>query len=215
MRIAVIGHGKLGSSLGARLANEEHDVVYGVGDPEGTRAKEFFVAAAGNVRLAATSEAIRGAEIVFLATPFAAAEEIVRSAGDLGDLGDRVIVDCTNPIGPGLTLSLGRDDSGGERIARAGRGGRFVKAFNTYGFENISDSSYPGHGALRPVMFLCGTEAEARKRVAGVATDLGFRPVDLGEMDAARYLEPLAMIWIRMARLHGKGANFTWAMLER
>lgn len=64
-------------------------------------------------------------------------------------------------------------------------------------------------------MFLCGTEERARRTVAGLAADLGFRPVDLGGMEAARLLEPLAMIWIRMARVQGKGANFTWAMLER
>lgn len=212
MRIAVIGPGNVGSSLGARLANLGHAVVYGVRDPEGPKAEEFYVAAAGNVRIAAIPDAIRGAEIVFLATPFEAAEEVVRSAGDLEN---RIVVDCTNPIGPGPALTVGHDDSGGERIARAGRGGRFVKAFNTYGFENLSDSSYAGHGDLRPLMFLCGTEAGARKTVAGLAVDLGFRPVDLGGIDAARYLEPLAMIWIRLARVEGKGANFTWAMLER
>lgn len=212
MKIAVIGPGNVGSSLGGRFANLGHEVVYGVRDPEGDRARELYVAAAGNVRLAAVPDAIRGAETVFLATPFEAAVEVVRAAGDLGD---RIVVDCTNPIGPGLTLALGHDDSGGERIARSGRGGRFVKAFHTYGYENFSDSSYPGYGDLRPLMFLCGTEEKARKAVAGLATDLGFRPVDLGGIEAARLLEPLAMIWIRMARVQGKGANFTWAMLER
>lgn len=212
MKIAVIGPGHVGSSLGARFANLGHEVVYGVRDPEGDKAREIYVAAAGNVKIAAIPEAIRGAETLVLATPFEAAVEIVGAAGDLGT---RIVVDCTNPIGPGFALALGHDDSGGERIARAGRGGRFVKAFNTYGYENVSDASYPGHGDLRPLMFLCGTEAGARRTVAGLANDLGFRPVDLGDMDAARYLEPLAMIWIRMARVQGKGANFTWAMLER
>jgi predicted dinucleotide-binding enzyme len=212
MKIAVIGPGHVGSSLGARFANLGHEIVYGVRDPEGDRARELYVAAAGNVRLSSIPDAIRAAEIVVLATPFEAAVEVVRGAGELDD---RIVVDCTNPIGPGLTLAVGGDDSGGERVARAGRGGRFVKAFNTYGYENFSDSSYPGHGDLRPLMFLCGTEGKARTAVAGLATDLGFRPVDLGGMEAARLLEPLAMIWIRMARVQGKGANFTWAMLER
>lgn len=212
MEIAVIGHGNVGSSLGARFAGRGHHVVYGVRDPEGRSAQEFFVSAAGNVNLAPTNQAIRAAEIVVLATPFSAAEEIVASAGDLGE---RIVVDCTNPIGPGFQLTVGHLDSAAERIARAGEGGRYVKAFNMYGFENYTDSAYPASDGLRPIMFLCGTEAGARRTVARLAEELGFRAVDLGEIDAARWLEPLAMIWIRLARVQGRGANFTWAMLER
>lgn len=212
MKIAVVGHGQVGGTLGARFSALGHDVVYGVRDPESDSAREIWVAAAGNVKIATVADAIRGAEVVLLATPFSAAEEIVRAAGDLGTT---VVIDCTNPIGPGRTLAVGGNDSGGERLARAATGGRFVKAFNIYGFENYADAAYPGYGDLRPAMLLCGTDEGARRLVAGLSTDLGFRPVDLGGLDAARYLEPLAMIWIRLARVQGKGANFTWALLER
>ncbi len=61
------------------------------------------------------------------------------------------MVDCTNPIGSGLVLTVGRESSGAEEIARALPTARVVKAFNSTGWENMADPAYPGYGDLRPV----------------------------------------------------------------
>jgi predicted dinucleotide-binding enzyme len=53
-----------------------------------------------------------------------------------GDLTDKIVVDCTNPVAPGLQLALGTTTSGGERVAEWAKGAQVVKAFNTTGWMN-------------------------------------------------------------------------------
>ena len=69
-----------------------------------------------------------------------------------------------------------------------------------------------GHEALS--MFLCGNDADAKKVVTGLVAGLGFEPVDAGPLTQARYLEPLAMLWISMAYGLGQGPNFGFRLLR-
>jgi predicted dinucleotide-binding enzyme len=48
-------------------------------------------------------------------------------------------------------------------------------------------------------MLLRGDDAAAKQVVAGLATSLGFEPVDAESLTQARLLEPLALLWISMA----------------
>ena len=100
-------------------------------------------------------------------------------------------------------------------MARLAPGARVVKAFNTYGWENFANPRYPNAADLQPLMFLAGDDADAKRMVAGLATDIGFEPFDAGNLRAARELEPLAMLWIRRALSEGRGPDFTWARLRR
>jgi predicted dinucleotide-binding enzyme len=77
-----------------------------------------------------------------------------------------------------------------------------------------SDINFPGYQDLRPVMFLCGNDPDAKTVVSSLAVDLGFEPFDAGPLSAARFLEPLAMLWITNARKADRGARFTWAALR-
>ena len=114
-----------------------------------------------------------------------------------------------------LSLSLGSSTSGAEEIARLAEGARVAKAFNTYGWENFANPGYPGYGDLKPVLFHCSDDDEAKEIVEKLAKDLGFEPVDTGGLGMARSLEPLALMWIRLAIRNGRNPNFTWGMLKR
>ncbi|MEZ5366388.1 MAG: hypothetical protein R2748_29635 [Bryobacterales bacterium] len=59
------------------------------------------------------------------------------------------------------------------------------------------------------------TTREAVAEVGELARDLGWEPVATGPIKMARYLEPMTMLWIEMARVQGRGPGFTWAMLKR
>lgn len=211
MKIAVVGYGNVGRTLGLGWAARGHEVVFGVRDPAKTEVEEFRRAqpeAVVKPLFAATTEA----EVVCLAVPYVAALAFGEATGDLGG---RIVVDCTNPIGPDLSLTVGRDTSGAEEIARAMNGARMVKAFNTTGWENMADSSYPGGAGVRPVMPVCGDDADANRVVCGLAEDLGFEAWDWGPLSGARYLEPLAMLWIIPARIQRQGPDFAFALLRR
>jgi NADPH-dependent F420 reductase len=210
MRIAVIGTGKVGSTLGRRWAGAGHDVVYGSRRPDADDVRRVVAATAHGARAARPEEAVRDSDLVVLAVPGTTAVNVVTS---LGELRGRVLVDCTNPILPGLAgLSVGTDDSGAEQIARAAPGARVVKAFNTTGSANMED---PLLGDSRLAMFLCGDDPGARAIVIDLAKELGFEPVDCGPLSAARYLEPLAMLWISLAYQRGMGPRFGFALVRQ
>ena len=125
----------------------------------------------------------------------------------------RVLVDATNPLAPGLAgLSLGTTTSGAEQVAERARGAHVVKAFNSTGAENMADSRY---AQGQPMMPVAGDDASARQQVLALATLIGFDAIDMGALSAARYLEPLAMVWIHLAFKQGQGRRFAFARMTR
>jgi predicted dinucleotide-binding enzyme len=216
MNIAIIGAGNVGSALGKAWAKAGHTIFFGVRDPGGTVTKAPFAAVGGASLPSLIPDAVRQAGVIVLATPWEAVADVIKS---MGDLHGKIIIDCTNPLflnaEGSLSLTVGSSTSGAEEIERMAPGARVAKAFNTYGFENFADSSYPGYGDAKPVMFYCSDDDDAKEVVEKLATDLGFEPVDTGGLGMARSLEPLALLWIRLAMRRGRNPNFTWAMLKR
>ena len=203
MKIAILGAGRVGGTLGTGWANAGHDVVFGVRTPDD--AKHELLAGP----TASIADAVQSADVVVLATPWGAAQSVLETAGDFGG---KPLIDATNPIGPGLALTHGHDDSGAEQISRWATNARVVKGFNTTGFENMGAPRYPGGAS---VMFVCCDDEADRTTALGLATDLGFDAIDLGPLKHARELEPFALIWIRMAMQLGHGRDFAFARLHR
>jgi len=124
-----------------------------------------------------------------------------------------VLVDCTNPVGAGLTHALDSRHSGAEEVQRLAPAARVVKAFTIYGYENFNDSSYPA--GITPAMLIAGDDPAAKETVARLCEQLGWRPVDTGPLANSLHLEHMTLLWIKMARVQGRGPGFVWAMLER
>ena len=206
MQIAIIGAGNVGQALAKAFTSRGERVVFGVQEPE----KYQAIAAGIGVRVISVAEAVADSHIVILAVPYAATVSIAESTPDWDD---RILVDATNPLAPGLAgLSVGTQDSGAETLARHARNARVVKAFNTTGAENMANSRYPAGQVVMPV---CGDDADARQQVMALATLIGFEAVDMGGLQAARYLEPFAMTWIHLAIRQGYGRDFAFALLKR
>lgn len=199
MRIAIIGAGNVGAGLGNRWARSGHEITYGVKDP------------ARHPGLSATSvrDAVMRADVAVLATPWAAVGDALASAGDFGGC---ILVDVTNPIGPGFTLAVGHNTSGAEHVADLAKTARVVKAFNTTGLENMAD---PRYGDRRLLMPVAGDDADAVAAATTLATDLGFEAVALPALARARELEPLAMLWIKLALQWGHGRHIGFAIARR
>lgn len=212
MKIAVLGAGSVGGTLGARFAALGHEVVFGVPEPSGERARAAVARAGDNASAATVGVAARDAQVVVLATPWEAAEAALKEAGDLAG---KVVVDCTNPLkfeGGELSLALGFDTSGAEAVADWARGAHVVKAFNQTGYGNMAEPEYEG---VRAVMFVCGDDAESRSLVRELVASVGFDALDAGGLRAARLLEPLAMLWIHLSMKAGLGRDFAFALLRR
>jgi NADPH-dependent F420 reductase len=189
MKIAVLGRGNVGTALGDGWSAKGHDVVYGSRSPEKEpgQARKF----------ASIADAIAQSEVVALAVPWDAVQSVLTS----NDLSGKLLIDCTNPITPSFDLAVGTTTSAGETVARLAKGARVVKAFNTTGFGNMRN---PKFGAVNLTMFYAGDDEAAKAIVNQLINDMGFDPVDAGPLKTARYMEPLAMLWINLSMKMGR-----------
>jgi NADPH-dependent F420 reductase len=208
MKIAIIGTGSVGSALGRGLAQAGHDVVFGVRNtakPEVGKLVEETGARADSVDAAAGA-----AEVVVLAMPWGAAQDVIKTAGGLDG---KIVFDCLNPLKPDLSgLDAGGARSAAEQVAAWAPGARVVKVFNSTGAGNMAD---PRYGDDRATLLYCGDDEGAKEVAAKLAADLGFEPVDAGPLSAAYLLEHFAMLWIHLAYGAGMGRNIAFRLMRR
>jgi hypothetical protein len=211
MRIAFLGYGNVGAPLADRLQRLGHEVTLAAPDP-GSDGVRKALGRNGGLKVGAPREAVGAAEVVFLATPFQANAEVLTAVAD--ELAGKVLVDCTNPVGPGLRHGLDSRESGSQAVQKLAPAARVVKAFSIYGFENLEDSAYPGY-AVKPVMLFCGDDAGAKRVVGELIAELGFEPLDAGGIEQALHLEHMTLLWVRMVRANGASPHTVWARLRR
>lgn len=211
MNIAFIGYGNVGLPLADHLQRLGHSVTLAARDSNSDAVRK---AQTRNAALKALplEQAVREAEIVFLATPFTADAQIVPPLADA--LTGKVLIDCTNPVGAGLSHGLNNEQSGSQALQALAPKARVVKAFTIYGFENFENSSYPGYG-VKPAMFFCGDDAAAKSTASTLIGQLGWEPLDVGGLEQALHLEHMTLLWVRMVRVKGQSPNLVWAALRR
>jgi NADPH-dependent F420 reductase len=199
MKIAVIGTGNVGKALGGSLARAGHDVTFAARDAEKTRE----VAAEVGATAAVSVEAAAGdAEVIVLAVPYgevaAVASEIAEGARD------KVVIDVTNPLKSDYSgLATEGGPSGAERLTEPLVDAHVVKAFNTLFATVQADPA--ALGATVDALYATDDE-EARRVITILAESVGFRPIYVGPLTAARELEALAWLNIRLQLL----TNGTW-----
>jgi 8-hydroxy-5-deazaflavin:NADPH oxidoreductase len=209
MKIAVIGTGSVGATLGRRWAELGNSVCFGARDSSDPATKSMAAAIKGDAKLASVADAVRDAEVVVLATPYAANAAALASAGNLAG---KILIDVTNPIDANFSLAVGFNTSGAEQAAKAAPGARVYKAMNQVGFEVMADTAFP---AGKPVMFVAGDDPAGKKIVLDLVSALGFEAIDAGELAIARLLEPYAMLWIHLMARRKLGRRFAFALLRR
>lgn len=211
MNIAFIGYGQVGSALADQLQRRGHTVTLAAHNPESDSVKAALLRN-GRLQVAAPKAAVAAADVVFIATPYAAAAEALAGVAD--ELAGKILVDCTNPVGPGLSHGLGSAQSGSERMQAQLPTTQVVKAFTIYGFENFENNVFPGHNT-KPVMMFCGRDAGAKAKVAGLIAELDWEPLDVGGLEQALHLEHMTLLWVRMVRVHKHSPHMVWAVLRR
>ncbi len=185
--VAMIGTGNVGAALGRRFAENGHKIVYGSRDPSAADVRELVVAP-GNGAVAATqAQAAAQGDIVILAVPGSAAEDVVRA---LPDLRGKIVVDPTNPrvMASDGFADYPIEDSNAERIARLAPGAHVVKAFSTLGAETMLDPALAGGPVTVPIV---GDDRAAKERIAALTREIGLEAVDVGPLRHARIIEGL------------------------
>lgn len=211
MKITFIGYGSVGLSLANNLQRLGHEVTLAARDLNSDSVRKAL-AENEALRTAAPAKAVQNAEIVFLATPFGANQSILE--GLTNELEGKILVDCTNPVGRGFTHGLNNEQSGSEFIQSLIPNSHVVKAFSIYGYENLKNNHFPDYN-LKPAMFFCGDNKEAKSKVEELIAALGWEPLDVGVLKQALHLEHMTLMWVRMIRAGRLDPNLVWGALRR
>jgi len=181
-KIAILGSGNVGSALARGLTRARHDVKT-------------------SKRQDAREKAQWG-EIVVLAVPFGALDEIARAHGDV--LAGKTVVDVTNALTPDMKLALGYSSSGAEELQKKLPSARVVKCFNTVFAEHMDKGNVADK---QLTVFAAGDDADARRTVLGLAKQIGFDAVDAGPLINARSLETMGFFNIQLGYVLGHGTK--------
>lgn len=209
-KITILGAGNVGGNLGIRLAQSGYFVRFGL--RPGSDASEVLARAGERASSAAIQDAVRDADVVFVAVPGNAVIDAVRSAGSLAG---KIVVDCNNAVAwkDGPKHAPPPEGSLTAAIAKAAPGARVVKAFNVFGAEfHLDPQLAGGNSADVPI---AGDDADAKKVVAEIARRAGFTPLDAGGLDNAAVLENFAILWIHLATVGGLGRERAFKLLSR
>jgi hypothetical protein len=199
-RVGIIGSGDVGQALGWGFASRGYDVKIGSRTPDSAKLKAWRERCPGNASTGTFSEAAAHGEILVLATLGTAVEEVVSLSGREKFAG-KLVIDVTNPLdfskGMPPGLFVGTTDSLGERVQRMLPTARVVKCFSIVNNRTMID---PQMKEGLPDMLICGNDEDAKRRVAGILKEFGWRdPIDVGGIDGARWLEAYTALWVRLA----------------
>jgi hypothetical protein len=211
VKIAFIGYGQVGAPLADHLQRVGHYVALAANDPSSESVKKALAKNA-DLKVSSPKDAVRDAEVVFLATPFQANETALKAVSE--EIRGKILIDCTNPVGSNLSHGLNNVQSGSEMVQKLLPDTKVVKAFTIYGFENFENSFYPGYN-VQPAMMYCGNDSGAKKIVGELITQLGWEPLDVGGLEQALHLEHMTLLWVRMVRVNGHSPHMVWAKLTR
>lgn len=210
MKIAILGTGAVGSSLGRRWGQSGHAVYYGALTPDDPDILRLVEETGASARAGTCRDAVADSDIVLLALPWDQVRSVLDAAADLKR---KILIDCVNPMMSDLTdLQFGFNTSAAEQIAAWFPESHVVKAFNALSAAAMQDARFGSESAS---LFYCGADNEAKSVVRKLGEELGFESVDCGPLRAARWLESMAMLYVHLAVFEGWGGDCAFKMLKR
>jgi 8-hydroxy-5-deazaflavin:NADPH oxidoreductase len=179
MKIAVIGKGNIGGTLGSKWSAAGHDVVYGTRDGSGE--------GPGGAQVRGIGAAVEDADVVVLAVPGQAVPDVLSEVG--GSLAGKVVIDAANRMGAPESDSRAL-------ISAAAPSARYARAFNSLGWENFADP-IPGTNLF------FAADAEARTTAEELISAVGLEPAFVGDASATATVNGLAPLWFALVKQNG------------
>jgi predicted dinucleotide-binding enzyme len=132
-------------------------------------------------------------------------------------LSGKTVIDATNPIADRppvngvIAFTTGPNDSLMEQLQAKVPAANFVKAFSCVGNAFMVDPDFAG---VKPTMFICGSNEEAKTEVKRVLGEFGWEFEDMGAVEAARAIEPLCVLWC-IPGLRGGSWSHAFKLLKK
>ena len=206
MKIGILGSGDVAKALGGGFIKHGHEAMLGTRDV-GKLAD--WGKANPKSRVGSFQEAAKFGEVIVLAVKGGAAAEALKAAGAT-NLAGKTVIDATNPTTDEpptngvLNFFTDFKESLLERLQKQFPTARFVKAFSSVGADLMVNPQLKGG---KPTMFICGNDASAKKTVGGILDQFGWETADMGTAQAARAIEPLAILWCIPGFLNNEWAH--------
>ena len=206
-KIGIIGSGTVGQTLANGFIKHQYEVMLGTNTQ--SKYEELKSKINGKARIGSFAETAAFGDLLIIATKGSAAEAVIKSIGN-GALKGKTIIDTTNPISDTPPVNgvieyfTSPNESLMERLQKLAPGTKFVKAFSSIGSALMVN---PNFGGMKPTMFFCGNDEGAKSEVKTILTQFGFEPEDMGKAEAARAIEPLAMLWCIPGFLNNQWAH--------
>lgn len=196
MHIGILGSGLMGSKLGTLFARAGHQVTFSYARDR-ARLDRLAQEAGEGARAGTPEEAARVADAVLLAVHWSRVDDVL---GQAGRLAGKTIITCSLPMtDDDSALAVGHTSSGAETLAGKVPEAHVVSAFSTAPSEVLLGVFEAKGSGRRPSLVYCGDDADAKAIAAGLIADVGFDPLDVGGLQAARTIEPFSLLVAQIA----------------
>ena len=210
MKVAVLGTGMVGTTIGSKLIQLGHEVKLGSRTHNNEKALEWVNANGDKATQGTFAEAAAFGEIVFNCTKGEVSIEVLHLAGE-ENLAGKILIDIANPLdfskGMPPTLSIVNDNSLGEETQKAFPKVKVVKALNTLWCGLMVNPAMIGNADHN--IFMSGNDADAKTKVKELLTSFGWLAnniLDLGDITTARGTEMFLPLWLRIMGATNNGA---------
>lgn len=185
MKIGILGSGNMGRSLGILWAEQKHEVFFGSRTAE--KGQAVAKSARNNTQGGTNDKAAAFGDVLLYTIRGVNPADVLTS---IDVLDDKILIDCNNYEIPENFAYPAIEYSLAEKLASEVPQARIIKAFNTMAQEVFELAPQPLK-EYNVSVFVAGDDEDARKTVMSLAADIGFVPVDCGELRFARLLEGL------------------------
>lgn len=193
-KIGILGSGAVAKALGTGFLRYGYEVMIGT---RTVSKLDDWKQNNPDAKIGSFEETGMFGDIIVLAVKGTIAKEVLHLAGDAA-LKNKIIIDPTNPIGTNppvngvMSFFTDRDFSLMEELQQIFKESHFVKAFNSVGNAFMVN---PDFGGVKPSMFICGNNEDAKSEVKTILDKFGWEIEDMGKAEAARAIEPLSILW--------------------
>lgn len=187
-KIGIIGGGNVGSALDKGLQKAGY---------------ESRVSHHENV-----AEVADGADVVILAVPFGALDDVVKKLGS--SINEKVVIDVTNTVTPKMAFAA-QPTSGAEELQKKIPTSKVVKCFNTVFAQHMDSGKVDGQTLTA---FVASDDEGARDTVLKIGKDIGFDAMNAGPLTNAKHLESLGFFNIQLGYVLGNGVNAGYKYLH-
>ncbi|MBP6392072.1 MAG: NAD(P)-binding domain-containing protein [Flavobacteriales bacterium] len=193
-KIGILGTGMVGQVLASGFLKHGHSVMIATRNPD--KVADWVDKNPGG-KVGSHKDVGAWADIIVLSSKGSAAVAAIGLC-DSVDLAGKTVIDTTNPIADApptngvLHYFTTLEESLMEQLQKACPKAHFVKAFNSVGNAYMVNPDFNG---VKPTMFICGNDADAKQEVAVILDQFGWEAEDMGGMEGARAIEPLCILW--------------------